>query len=866
MTPAVPLVPELTQCDRETITHPDRIQAFGFLLAVSPQWTIVRASANLGELLGIDAADAIGRTLDQVITPHAVHDLRNRLMVLHGSERLYGVPLRGDDALFDVALHHSGDLLILEGEPSGPNEGVDAASLVRTMIARLDTMKTLPDFHRDCARQIRALTGFGRVMVYRFDDDGSGEVLAESMSGAKESFLGLHFPATDIPLQARALYLRNPFRVIGDVQRPTVPLLAEASASPPAPLDLSLAVTRAVSPVHLEYLRNMGVAASLSISIIVEGRLWGLIACHHDEPRVPRFVRRSAGELFGQMYSMMLESRLRNASRADESDARRHVERLISIIAGDREMLGNASWMHTVLRDAIDCDGLAVSLKGVITTSGLVPSSDAIGRIVDALRDQASTQVFATHQLASRFARAMGADSSSAGLLSIPLSLAPRDYLMLFRQRRSQTFRWGGDPTKAKLEDQAGVRISPRKSFAAFTVLRDDESLPFDPRAQSTAEMIRAGLIDVVFRLPVVDDEHGLRVFERQELLIAELNHRVRNILSLIRGLINRTATESQSISGYVESLNGRVQALARAHDQVTRASWGPGRLGTLFEHEIGAYVPTQPDRFRVFGPEVHLVPQAFSTMALVIHELVTNSLKYGALAGAGFVEVLIERPHGDGLRLAWREKGGPPVVPPVRRGFGSAIIERTIPFDLKGSVDVRYAPSGLEVDLSIPEAFIWSGEVPPAAASTVGLTQEAIVLSERPLSGLHVLLLEDNLIVALETEDLLRQLGATSVEAVSSIEAAREVVARSAVGFAVLDIHVGNETSYDFAGLCARHNISFIFASGYDSSVALDETFSEIAVVRKPYQLDDVAAAVSAALLIDRLRAGASRATRTNV
>ena len=175
------------------------------------------------------------------------------------------------------------------------------------MMVRLQSQVMMPAFLRDAARQVRAITGFDRAMIYRFHEDGVGEVVAEAARSPANPFLGLHYPASDIPVQARALYLRSPFRVIADVHAQTSAILPQTVST--APLDLSLAVTRAVSPVHLEYLRNRGVGASLSISIIVEGRLWGLIACHHDTARLPSFVMRTAAELFGAMFSLTLESR-----------------------------------------------------------------------------------------------------------------------------------------------------------------------------------------------------------------------------------------------------------------------------------------------------------------------------------------------------------------------------------------------------------------------------------------------------------------------------------------------------------------------------------------------------------------------------
>ena len=220
-------------------------------------------------------------------------------------ERAFGLPLLpgNRDRCFDCAVHLAGPLIVIEAEPAADRPHTDAASLIRSMMTRLDAAADLPVYLREGARQVRALTGFDRVMVYRFDRDGSGHVAAEAARGGIGTFLELRYPASDIPKQARELYLRTPFRVIADVDGETVPIVP-ARDEAGAPLDLSLSVLRSVSPIHLEYLRNMGVRASLSISIIVGGKLWGLFACHHYAgPRCPSFDRRTVAELFGQMFA-----------------------------------------------------------------------------------------------------------------------------------------------------------------------------------------------------------------------------------------------------------------------------------------------------------------------------------------------------------------------------------------------------------------------------------------------------------------------------------------------------------------------------------------------------------------------------------
>jgi len=844
--------PNLTACDVEPITRLEQIQSFGFLLAMSRTWIVERVSANLEAMLGIKPAAALGVTLDSFVDSESLHEIRNRMTGLStagGTERLYGVSLIRGRAPFDLAIHYAEDLCVIEGEPAGMDSRTDAASLVRKMVARLNAQTSLDAFHQDAARQVRSLTGFDRIMVYRFLADGVGEVIAEVAKPGKQSFLGLHYPASDIPVQARTLYLRNSFRIIADVGSATIPLLSRGDA-PAEPLDLSLAITRAVSTVHIEYLRNMEVAASLSISIIVEGKLWGLIACHHDTAKLPTFVTRSAAELFGQMYSMTLESRLRLIADREDRRGREAVAKMMKSIAADKQLLSDTGWLVDVVGEMIQCDGVAVIINGAVSTRGATPAAVEIELIAGFLSALSPGEMFVSDNVVSLRPQFPAVSEIAAGVLCIPISLTGGDYFMLFRREQLQNINWAGAPDKAMAigDDQ---RISPRKSFATFCESVRGRSRAFTEPEQRVAGEIRSGLMEISLR-----GSHEIAIEQslaggRQEVLIAELNHRVRNVLALIRGLISQTHGEGGDSSKYVESLNGRVQALARAHDRVTRQNWGPGPLNAIFDDEIAAYVPTQRNRFTISGPRILLAPQAYSTVALIVHELVTNSSKYGALSDSGRVEVALRVAPGEGLRIKWHEMGGPVVSVPTRRGFGSVIIERVVPFDLQGTAQVRYLATGLEAEFFIPERHLAATDESdlgiPAAASP--LTSGDAPMDNRPLAGFNVLLLEDNLIVALEAEDLLRSLGATSVVAVSTIAAAVRVRETASIDFAMLDINLGVENSLGFAASLRASKTPFLFASGYGEQTKMGDSMPAELTVSKPYDRDALHHAIALTL-----------------
>ncbi|WP_394653262.1 HWE histidine kinase domain-containing protein [uncultured Sphingomonas sp.] len=832
---------DLTNCDREPIHELGGIQPFGFLIAVSPDWLVKRASANVADVLGIAADDLLGAPLVEYLTAETIHVLRNRLTMLRGDdaiERVFGLPLRdGEDARFDFAIHMVDGTIVLEGEASSANPTADPAGTIRAMMARLDETAELSTFFREGARQVRAITGFDRVMVYKFDADGSGIVVAESAKSGIGSFLDLRYPASDIPVQARKLYLRTPFRIIADVTSEPVPIVPGRDETG-APLDLSLSILRAVSPIHIEYLRNMGVAASLSISIIVEGRLWGLFACHHYAgPRTPDFERRSIAELFGAMFAFKLESRERKALAAYEQSARATSDRLLAAIAGDASLLDRPEWLGEMLSQTVPCDGIGIWVDGKVASSGITPPTSAFPALVRRLNAMASGRVFATDHLAGVLPAAADYAATGAGVLAIPISRSPRDYVLLFRQERVRTVTWGGNPQKPAEWGPNGARLSPRKSFEAWTQEVRHRSEPFTEAEVRVAEMLRASLIEVVLRLSDDAQAERQRASERQELLIAELNHRVRNILSLIRGLVRQSNRSAGSVRDYVEMLEGRIEALARAHDQITQDNWSPAPLARLIETEASAYLAGKAARVATSGPPILLRPAAFSTLALVFHELMTNSAKYGALSDSGAVRIDWTLDGEGNLKIAWRETGGPAVQAPTRQGFGTTIIQRSIPYDLRGKAEVRYVVTGLEADFCVPaQHVVIDSDHPAAAAPAIIADPDAPVAEQRPLLTGTVLLVEDSLIIAMDAEDILTTLGAARVVTAASTPAAFDEIVENEITLAVLDVNLGSETSLPVAEMLHARGIPFVFATGYGEQLRLPPELEQTPVLQKPY------------------------------
>lgn len=825
---------DLTNCDREPIHIPGLVQSFGAMLVFGSDWIVRRASENVGDFLGLDADALIEQPIAGVLEAEAVHAIRGRLQLAYGAgivERLFRLKLTSNGRLFDIAVHVAGDEIILEFEPASGEDPANAPAMLRTMIGRVEAA---PDFNgmvREAARQVRALTGFSRVMVYRFDDTGAGEVVGESVSSSQPSFLGHRYPASDIPKQARALYERNLMRLIADVNSTPARVLPAVDAAG-RPLDLSMSVLRAVSPVHIEYLKNMGVGASMSISVLRDGRLWGLIACHNPEPLRPSFDRRSAAELFGQMFSYLLESRLRAEEARFEVRVREIQARISAGLAQGMVDWAQSEAVQDGVRELLGCDGLGVFFGGRAILAGATPTEEEFMALVRRLNRLPDRSVVARERIADLHPPAEDYVSRAAGMLAIPISRLPRDYLIGFRKEAIETVTWAGDPNKPASLGPNGVRLTPRKSFEAWEEVVSGRSAPWSSPELKAAEGLRMTLMEVVMQLTDLADAEREASDKRQQLLIGELNHRVRNILGLVRGVITQSSNSASSVNDLTSVLEGRVQSMARAHDQLTTRRWSAAPLRALIEAEVEAYVGPVPGRLTMVGPEVSLAPEACTAVTLVIHELTTNAAKHGALSTpSGRIEIRTEIDKDSGLHIIWSEIGGPPVKAPTRQGFGSTIIGEVIPFELMGDSRVDYLPTGVVADLRIPSSLAQRIESSEDAAPRPAAPPAAKLEGE-------VLLLEDNLFIAIDAEEMLRKLGAGSVTVTRTVEQALEAISRQTFAMALLDVNLGSETSLEVARKLIDIGVPFAFGTGYGDALQLPADLADATVLTKPYSL----------------------------
>jgi two-component system, chemotaxis family, sensor kinase Cph1 len=500
---------DLDNCAREPIHIPGSIQPRGVFAAVrEPDFEVRQISANVGDLLGRSVDAVVGRHLSALIgveqaarIEHAAAsfgDLRQR------NPLECVIDVAGTQRVFDAILHREpNNVLLVELEVAygeRPFSFPNTYQAVRLSVEELNRAATLTELYDTTARAVRDLTGFDRVMVYRYDEDYNGEVVAEAKREDLNSFLGLHYPASDIPAQARALYEKSWLRLISDVSYTPVPLVPTIDPETGTPLDLTHATLRSVSPIHLEYLHNMGVHASMSISLLRQGRLWGLIACHHYAgPHLPPYGTRAAAEFLGSTLSLRLVDQVEDLQLHERLAAQAMLAKLTAATADDGESLAAALLGAPDLLDLVAADGVVVYIGGEYRTRGSVPSREMISDVVAWGRDMGD-DITSTESLSQELPELDLDPQLAAGALA--LNLPDGQYAVWFRSELLQQVDWGGDPNNKAIASAEGdeVRLSPRKSFDRWREIVHQRSARWSPSETSSAEALRRHLVDSLYR------------------------------------------------------------------------------------------------------------------------------------------------------------------------------------------------------------------------------------------------------------------------------------------------------------------------------------------------------------------------------
>ncbi|WP_205501387.1 ATP-binding protein [Rufibacter psychrotolerans] len=639
---------DLTNCEKEPIHLIGQIQPHGFLAVVdAASRQMEQVSQNVGQFLPFSPAQLLGQPLEFLLAPEdATLDL-----TLPDSQflTLAGLPFLGH-------FHQSGAKIILECEPVRPYPDAEKMrhnTLLNRLHQQLNTLFTLEQVAQAVADALRLILGYDRVKITQFDQEWNTDVIAESRTGRLNSFIGHHFPASDIPAQARELLRQKHVRQIPDVNATPVAIHPYYNPTTGRPTNILRSELRNPSEIHLEYIRNTGVAATISFSILVKDTLWGVIACHHAEPVYIDVWRRQLADVvtktFGNVIASIQEKRdLEQYGRYKEVE-RTLVQRLNSGVPLQEALFGQ----EPTLLHLTESHGAALLVDGTLVTIGLTPTLEEIEGLVRWLAGAVPDSVFSTHQLSAAWPAAEGFRERASGLLALEISRYNQEYLLFFKPEIKETITWAGNPEKPALGDN--LRIHPRKSFEKWVEVIRGKSRPWTLNEVEMTQVLLKDLIAIRLRNQAAELQNL-----NQELLLnteqlrnrnAQLedfayitSHNLRSPLATIKSLhqfytaepgqetadyvMRQVQRVSENMSETIEDLNvilktHLVKQLPQEEVQLTELIAKEKQNLAAVIAQTQAELNTHLEVSTLYMPKLYLES--------ILHNFISNALKYRA-------------------------------------------------------------------------------------------------------------------------------------------------------------------------------------------------------------------------------------------
>jgi chemotaxis family two-component system sensor kinase Cph1 len=694
----------LANCDMEPIHIPGSIQPHGAMIIADAAGVIVGSAGCAPE-----AEELRERSLQE----------RFSSIMLDASE----LPQRGFKVLgqvdwrgspHDVITFRSGDYTVLELTEAEAGADFGAAFLARleNISSRLERSITLTDLANQTAKIFQELTGYGRVMVYRFIGDEAGVVIGESITDGSGSFMNHHFPGSDIPKQARALYLRNRVRVIADVGYVPVPI--ESYREDLSEIDLSDSTLRSVSPVHIQYLKNMGVAASASMSIIKDGVLWGMVACHHHEPRRLSLATRLTCQTVASAVARQIKMREEGELNRERVRLRAQEDLVVNRLGSD-ESLG--SFFGGAARDLahlLRAEGFAVVQGSEIFRSGSCPSPDMVHAIANFSQDSGRTRPFATSHLSSEMPEAHACKEVASGVIAVPMDTEVPATLLWFRAEKLQTVYWAGSPHKIEAADTKKA-LTPRASFDTWAQQVSGRSEDWQDAEKESAVRLTRRMLDAWNNRRINRLNQDLlstlkkneSLIQQKDFLLKEVNHRVQNSLTIVSAFLRMQARHAEPV---VQEQLAQAEQRLRAVGLVHRRLYQDNDvqivdLARYLGELVGELSSTLDPRW---GPQVSLDlspmwidPERTISIGLIVSELLTNSVKYAYGGEPGPIMVSLEQ-TGESFRLTIADRGRGMSGKIEGTGFGSRVINALVE-RLNGTITSEDNEPGLRTVLSVP-------------------------------------------------------------------------------------------------------------------------------------------------------------------
>jgi chemotaxis family two-component system sensor kinase Cph1 len=659
---------DLTNCDREPIHILGKIQEHGFLIAISNELKIIYCSENVITFTDVAAVTLLGTPvyfLETVILKKVagfIEKLINIAQTNEGFQPVNPYPVMIGDREFNLVICDSGDEYLLEFEPSASDLDVDLQQVIGRSLSEILANANLSRMLDNTAVQIKNVIKYDRVMVYQFHDDGHGEVVAEAKKEELAPWLGLHYPASDIPQQARELYKRNLVRLIADVASMPSAILTYTELND-FPLDLTNSTLRAVSPIHIQYLKNMGVASSFSVSLIHQGELWGLVACHNYSPRFIHYKQREAAKLIGQVLSSALSFRQQEEDQHKNNRLKNAVDDLTRHLLRYKN-IEEALFKHEVtLLDAVEASGAVLAYDNHFYHAGKTPGDDFLKGFISWLQGNMHEAIYATDRLPQEYPRALLNKKVACGVLVCRLSKELKEYLIWFRPEIAVSVNWAGNPDKPMIVGGSGLsQISPRESFETWTQQVKLTAAPWKSEDFRSALQLKEEVAFAISRkateIRILNDKLK-EAYDELDAFSYTISHDLKNPLTTIKSysqLLKRNlkldAREARMLDGILAGANrmqamieevlhysrsGQIKAKLRFVDMTLLLADLKEQLIIANEHlqltiDIGATPP-------IYGDET-MIQQVFSN-------LLGNGIKYSSKTKSPMVTVSGEHLEG---------------------------------------------------------------------------------------------------------------------------------------------------------------------------------------------------------------------------
>lgn len=690
----------ITDCDREPIHLSGAIQPDGILLIVlASTMDVIGGAGDIAQTLGT-------QWMSQPLRDLVGDMVADRLATCTQQRCQIGWVA---SLASDIIAFRSGDYWLIQFEPSkGPEPALDVMGWMDEMGGLFERAANLDELCQRASDAFSTLTGYDRVMIYRFLDDDSGVVVAETKKNSLGSFRNHHFPASDIPRQARALYVRNRVRVIPDVHYIPQPIEPEQLRG----IDLSDVELRSVSPVHLQYLKNMGVGASASVSIVRDGLLWGLVACHNDTPRGLGMTQRRAAQLLAGGLARQIAAKEEAENYRDRIKIHAAEDALHGQLIGEKSLFTLLSESSNNLRQMFGADSFAIVHGSKLHLTDACPDRDDVREVAEWARGLGAAP-FHTAELAKSLPSASAYSSHAAGLLSITLSTRVPTVLLWFRAEAQQLVEWAGNPHKA-VNPTPGEMLTPRASFEAWSEVIRGKARPWSAVEVEGAHRLIAKLYDIRQNRRIKELADNLtvaaadkdRLIEQKDTLLKEVNHRVQNSIQLIIAFLSLQArdAESSAVTASLQEAQRRLSAVALVH----RRLYADDNVESI---DLSRYLDDLlADLKSSMGPEwqglitTDLAPVMIPAdnavnIGLILVELVINAQKYAYDGAAGPISVAVEQ-HRARFRLIVADRGNGRSG--NRQGFGSRMLSAMVK-RLSGTMEDDDNRPGLRVIFSAP-------------------------------------------------------------------------------------------------------------------------------------------------------------------